>query len=227
MISTRAILNEIWLTDSGQVGGSLTGAEGLRLTAGQYLLAHRPEGLEPLPAALFPTAGGTAGLLRLAPPLPSGWSPGMRLVVRGPLGHGFKLPPSARRVALAAPFGAPHRLLPLIAPALAQGAVVTLLAEELPRGLPAAVEALPLESLGEAPAWADYLALDVPRAMLNRLPTLADGLGRLCPTQVLVAGPLACGGMAECGVCAVPGRGGALLACKEGPVFDFDRLELR
>jgi hypothetical protein len=42
--------------------------------------------------------------------------------------------------------------------------------------------------------------------------------------QALVITPMPCGGIAECGVCAVTARRGWKLACKDGPVFDLTEL---
>ena len=62
------------------------------------------------------------------------------------------------------------------------------------------------------------------------LPGLATRLGtrghRRAPfrTQVLIQTPIACGGLAECGVCAVQARRGWKMACKNGPVFELEEL---
>jgi dihydroorotate dehydrogenase electron transfer subunit len=46
-----------------------------------------------------------------------------------------------------------------------------------------------------------------------------------CPAQVLVTSPMPCGGIAECGVCALPLRKkGYVLTCKDGPVFNLNQL---
>jgi len=42
--------------------------------------------------------------------------------------------------------------------------------------------------------------------------------------QVLVRTPVPCGGIAECGVCAVTLKSEWKLACKDGPVFDWGEL---
>ncbi len=152
----------------------------------------------------------------------------MPLVLRGPLGRGFRMPLTVRRVALACLEGAPLRLLPLVEQALRQRAAVTVYARAIPAGLPDDVEVLPLELLPEAGAWADFLALDVDR---DSLPELRARLG-LTPfqrpafqVQVLVRTAMPCVGLAECGVCAVHTREGWSLACADGPVFDFHQLE--
>ena len=42
--------------------------------------------------------------------------------------------------------------------------------------------------------------------------------------QVLLHTPVPCGGVAECGVCAVTLRSGWALACREGPVFALSEV---
>ena len=110
------------------------------------------------------------------------------------------------------------RLLPLIRLALDQGAAVLLLAGSSPESLPSSVEMMPVSSLGEAVAWADYLALDLPREALS------DTTVRGAAGQALVITPMPCGGMADCGACAIHVRRGSLLACKDGPVLDLKKI---
>jgi hypothetical protein len=117
--------------------------------------------------------------------------------------------------------------MPLILQSVREDCAITLYTDAPLPPLPAAVEVFPLGALPEAPAWADFLALDVP---LDELPALR---GRLdlppgqplpCPAQALIYAPMPCGGLAKCGVCAVEGRRGWLLACEDGPVFDLKEL---
>ncbi|MBG0771782.1 MAG: hypothetical protein H0S82_08735, partial [Anaerolineaceae bacterium] len=92
---------------------------------GQYLPAQTPgNAFEILPTHLF-RVGTETERLALAP-LPVNWQPGDRLSLLPPQGCGFKLPGSARRVALAAIGVDPGRLLPLVPLALGQDATVTL-----------------------------------------------------------------------------------------------------
>jgi NAD(P)H-flavin reductase len=42
--------------------------------------------------------------------------------------------------------------------------------------------------------------------------------------QVLVRTSIPCGGIADCGVCAVMTKSNWKLACKDGPVFDLKEL---
>jgi hypothetical protein len=42
--------------------------------------------------------------------------------------------------------------------------------------------------------------------------------------QVLIRTSMPCGGIAECGVCAVPLKSKWKMACKDGPVFEWQAL---
>jgi len=151
----------------------------------------------------------------------------MRLQVRGPLGNGFRLPAGAHKVALAAIGCGPERLLPLAELALAHDAAVVLYAASIPENLPADVEIMPLELLGEVVDWADYLALDLAENQRDQwMPALGLGDGQRLPFfgQALVRTPIVCGGTGECGVCAVKTHSGWTLACKDGPVYDLESL---
>jgi dihydroorotate dehydrogenase electron transfer subunit len=198
---------------------------------GQYLLAHDPASDDPLAVPVFPAGTCPEGFLA-ASPLPPGWNPGLILALRGPLGHGFSLPVSARRVALAALDVTPAYLLGLIPPAQAQGAALSLVCDDPPDGLPADVEIRPLGALAEVSAWADYLALAAPRESMHgwrerlgnggQLKAWSERSRRLPrEAQALVVTPMPCGGLADCGVCSVEVKRGMELACKDGPVFDL------
>lgn len=193
---------------------------------GQYLLAYDPASSDPLAVPLFPAGPAPDGFL-VAPPLPHSWLPGQTLSLHGPLGHGFKLPASAGKVALVSFEESPAVLLSLLKPAFAQGASIVLASDSPPDELPADVEVQPLAALAEICAWADYLALHTARESLPGLRTRLDAAGPARVTreaQVLVSAPIPCGGMAECGVCAVNGKNNYKLVCKEGPVFPLSAL---
>ena len=231
MAAATGIITELRLETTGEnrlLSGKITCPPGLRPAPGQYLLASTLSLSDPIPVALFPS-GLEGDELVIAPPLPSHWTTGAPLALRGPLGRGFRLPPSARRVALAAMDDSPARLLTLAFHSLAQRASVALYTRSIPSGLPPEVEVLPLDLLPEAIAWADFLALDAP---LRELPNLRRALGLglyahpACSVQVLLVMPMPCGGLAECGVCGVPTREGWRLACSDGPVFDWNSLEV-
>lgn len=224
-------LTELTL-ENGHTGGRLLCPQNLIPGPGQYLLAHDPAppkgtlSASPLPVPVF-SSGLIAGGFSLAPPIPVAWKPGVTLSLRGPLGKGLNLPASARRVALIAMNGNPYRLLALLAPAFSQGADVTLLSKTIPESLPADVEVQPLNALSDAVGWADYLAFDVMRESLPGLWKLLEfskQAGVKFDAQVLVVTPMPCGGMAECGVCAVTVRRGWKMACKDGPVFNLSDL---
>lgn len=191
---------------------------------GQYLLAHAEQDSNaPLAVPLF-SAGLCPGGFTLAAPLPPHWLPGTQLNIRGPLGKGFKIPTTARFVALAAFHKNPARLLALTEPALAQNAAIVLLTDNSPEDLSTAIEISPLEALTETMRWADYVALDAPRSALPALLQSIRAAAYSRDGQILVETELPCGGMAECGVCAVSLHKGYKLACKDGPVFELKTL---
>jgi len=213
--------------DSGSLSGRIACSKAMRPVPGQYITATSTDPDEALPAILFPSRLEEDGL-RVSAPLPAGWTTGTKLSLRGPLGNGFHMPPTARRVALASLDSSSTRLMPLAIQALAQQAAVALYAPLSPDELPEEVEVLPLDLLPEAPEWADFLAIDVPRAILPDLRAclaLAPYQRPACLTRVLVVTAMPCSGLAECGVCAVPTVNGWKLACSDGPVFDFTQIE--
>ena len=223
-------LIEIWL-ENGLPAGRISCP--VQPGPGQYVLAQSQDGSrEALPTALF-AGGEAAGGFIAAPPLPVEWRPGEELRLRGPAGKGFSLPNGVRRACLLALDVTPSRLLPLAAQVFKAGAEAALVCDPhtidlAPHRLPTSLEVDSLESLPAMLAWADFMAIDLPAA---RLPALRQTLGlRLnehlpCAAQVLVLTPMPCGAAAECGACAVRGRRGWKLACKEGPVFDLNELE--
>ena len=228
MVEALVELLELRLEGEGLVGGRIIAPPRLAMKPGLYLLAHCCSIAETLPTPLFPSMINDDEIL-LAPPLPAAWLPGAELSIRGPLGKGFHLPATTRRIALAALDTHPYRILPLLAPALAAGLEIALFTPLIPPGLPPEVEVLSLNSLPDAPAWADYMALDVPWAAL---PQLRSRLGVAhdrplgCQAEALVMAPMPCGGLADCGVCALKTRQGWKFTCKDGPVFDFESLDL-
>jgi dihydroorotate dehydrogenase electron transfer subunit len=193
---------------------------------GQYLLAgDDPD--SPLPVPLFHTDFASNGFIAAAP-ASSYWSPGRELHLRGPLGHGFLLPVSARKVGLIT-FDSSYVLLRgLIRPALQQGAAVVLVCDSSPDNLTDEVEVQPLSGLQEILEWADYLAFDLKRDDLDQVRARLGKSAQLTAAneaQVLIQTPVPCGGLGDCGVCAVTLKSGWKLACKDGPVFDLRELE--
>lgn len=179
-----------------------------------------------LPTVLFAGEISNQGFLAV-PPIPPTWTPGCPLILRSPLGQGFKLPAQVRRLALAACGDTLSRLYPLAAKAAALGADVAWFTDAPTPVMPAAFELNELSALPDGVRWADWLAVDLP---LERLGELGMQLGysdsrRLpCPGQALIVTPMPCGAVGECGACAVPMRRGYQLACTDGPVFDLHEL---
>jgi hypothetical protein len=195
---------------------------------GQYLLAGDRSD-SPLPVPLFHTDSAPQGFIAAAP-IPDSWHPGLELHLRGPLGHGFSLPFSARKVGLIACEHSPARVRGLIRPALQQNAAVVLVCNSSVENLPDEVEVHPMSALQDIVEWADYLAFDIAREKLNQL---REGLGKLNQiaagkeSQILVHTPIPCGGVAECGICTVTLKSNWKLACKDGPVFDWQDIEFK
>jgi len=229
MIRADGEISKLWLSPSGHVGGKIACSPPIQLTPGQYVLARQDGSREALPIALF-VYSDKGGSLQAAPPLPTFWKVGDRLSLRGPCGKGFRFPAGVHKVALAALDGNPYRLEGLVHQALSHQAEVTLYCAFIPADLPVAVEILPLDLLPDALRWADFLAIETCLRSLAELPArlkLPAGQVSPCPTQVLAAVDMPCGGVAECGVCSVRTRRGWRLACLDGPVFDYNQLELR
>ena len=190
---------------------------------GQYLLTSHSSDLL-LPVPIFYTESVPQGFIG---PAPESWKPGDPLALRGPLGRGFLLPASARRVGLVSFDGSPARLRGLIRPALRQEASVVVLCDTETDHLPDEVEVQPLAALGEILEWADFVALDVERENFKELHERLEKpnhLLALSNVQILIRTPIPCGGLAECGVCAVTTRSDWRLACKDGPVFPLSEL---
>lgn len=190
---------------------------------GQYLLAN--DGSDsPFAVPIFYTDFAPQGFITH---IPRQWNPGQSLRLRGPLGRGFTLPLNARKVGLVAFYDSPAFLRGLIRPSLNQSASVVLVCDGAVDDLPDEVEVQPFSGLEDILEWADYIAMDVDRGNLpglrerlekrNQLPAVRDA-------QVLIRTNMPCGGVAECGVCAVITRSGWQMACKDGPVFDWKEL---
>jgi len=190
--------------------------------AGQYLLGWAFEDEDvPLAAPVFPAAFADGGFLAAAP-IPKTWEPGTALILQGPLGRGFDLPVSSSRLVMAALGDTVERLTVLLPQVLAGGCAVAICAGCALPVLPPDVEIYPLDSLAEVLPWADFVVLDVPLSAFDRLKALLAS--PLPPGQVLVETAMPCGGLSECGACAVQGCRGPKLACRDGPVFSLSEL---
>lgn len=202
---------------------------------GQYLLAADEENILGIPLYF---AGQAPGGFLCAPSIPGDWRPGTYLTLYGPLGNGFHMPAEVNCLALIAAGETATRLLPLATGPQAPDAVALFTDAPLPP-LPASLEAYPLDDLGEALAWADYLAIDSP---MEKLPDIVgklrdrSGDAYLRRGQILVETSMPCAGLGECGVCAVQtsrssrarqSRQSGLawsLVCREGPVFELAKF---
>lgn len=196
---------------------------------GQYLHAHAPDSGSPLPVSVF-LYGPLPNGFRAAPPLAPAWTIGTRLNLRGPLGHGFNLPVSARKIALVALDGSPARLQGVMSMALEQNLEVVLACDSAVQGLPEAVEIQPLQTIREVCKWSDTIALDASRRNLHQLKEMLEGLEQVAAVheaQILIHTPMPCGGLAECGVCAVAFKHGWKMVCRDGPVFLLNELLYR
>jgi dihydroorotate dehydrogenase electron transfer subunit len=201
----------------------LTCPENLIPAPGQYLLAS--DGSDSLlPVPIFYTDSAPGGFISTAS---EQWTPGDVLYLRGPLGRGFTLPTSARKVGLVAFDDVPARLRALIPPALRQDASIVLVCDSNVDDLHNEVEIQPLSALEEILKWAEFIAIDVDR---KNMPQLLERLERhyqlsaVREAQILIRTPMPCGGVADCGVCAVVTKSGWQMACKDGPVFDLNNL---
>ncbi len=230
MYVSHAKILEIRQTYAGVRTALLFLPEGHLPKAGQYVQAHRPQDEDvPAPVSLF--AGGwsrdalPADTFTTAPHIPSAWQPGDTLLVRGPLGRGFALPEQARRVALGVLDGYSDVLLPLLGEVFARdGEAALFLTGDFP-ALPSRVEVNPLQDLPDAFGWADYIALSGSLEAVAQAQNTFFNLAAKCPVQVLARSEMPCGGMAQCGVCALIGkRRKVLLPCEDGPVFDVGEL---
>ncbi len=192
---------------------------------GQYLLAGDASD-SPLPVPLFYTDSAPESFLAL-PPETVSWQPGQELYLRGPLGRGFDIPAAARKIALIAFDDPLTRLRGLIKPALKKNLALVVVSDFPASSLPDEVEIQPMRELVSVMQWADYSAWDVARENLIQLKELLESEKQLpgrFDAHILVRTAVPCGGVAECGVCAVTLKSGWMLACKDGPVFDWSEL---
>lgn len=194
---------------------------------GQYLLAHASASDSPLPVSLFSSLSTPHGF-RSAPPIPSLWRPGDKLTLRGPLGHGFSVPSSSRRMALIAFDDAPTRLLGLIPLALKQNMEIVLVCDIVGNDIPEVVEVQPLKALKDVLTWADYAAVDIARENLEegrKKIGFTPQAKALYEAQILIRTSMPCGALADCGVCAIIVDHEWKMICKDGPVFNFRELQ--
>jgi len=214
------------ILDNGNRHARISCAGNLIPSPGQYLLAGAASQPDTHPISLFSTESTHESFIACAP-IPETWTPGIEIYLRGPLGRGFALPPSARKVVLVAFDFSPARLSMLIQLGLKQGAAVVLVCDESELQLPDEVEIQPLSALGDILEWADYTAFDVARENLSVLKEAVGKQNQMSvknEAQVLIRTSMPCGGIADCGVCAVTLKSNWKLTCKDGPVFDWGAI---
>jgi hypothetical protein len=222
-------VRQVQLDHWGQVGAWIACSQAAIPAPGQYLIGRALEDEDAVLGAPLFTAGSDGEGFLAAPPIPSTWDPGTRLELRGPIGRGLRMQDRALHLALIALGQTPARLLPFAAQALTRSETsVALFTDASLPWLPAALEVQSLQNIPDVLAWADFLAIDIPLTSLADLRRiLGRGAGeRLpCPGELLIETPMPCSGLADCGACAVAGRRGWKLACKDGPVFDINEIE--
>jgi len=234
MEEDTGIIRVIQLDEDGNRSALIENQSNLDPNPGNYLLGHNPsDRAEILSVPLFPVS--LTGSLEDHPqtllgPIPTRWTPGTRLKLSGPIGNGFKLPSDVRRLTLVTISGSIARLLPLVNPSIKTGADIAIFSPTPLQidSLPPSVEIHQLEAIHDNLSWATFMAIDTPFSELAKI----RGLFGLNPyekipyqAQVLVQVPMPCGGLGECGACALPAsRGGYKLACVDGPVFDINVL---
>ncbi len=248
MLQTQAGIIDVDAVGNGPFVRIVVGAPDIaaRLAPGTFVLADLGGFLrEPLfPAHLTPQSFDV-----LVPSTHPGAAlrPGARVDLLGPLGCGFVVPPTTRRLLLVARAMRLPPLLPLALPEQGRLRSIALLvgaesaAELYPlRHLPPAAEVHIVTADGSAGrqgslgelfremvGWADQVCIAEDPA---GFPALAEIVRerRVSPVrgfaQALVAPAFACG-VGACRGCAVSTGRGFRLACTDGPVFDL--LELR
>lgn len=192
---------------------------------GQYVLAHNPASDSPLPVSLFFMESSPYGF-RCSSPAVNG-KPGDLINLRGPIGHRFQIPASAKKIALVAFENSVACLYGLIPLALQQNAEVALVCDSQNVNLPEVIEIQPIQSLLDVMNWADYVAIDIARENLNQLKEKLGEQYQLknkFEAQILIHAPMPCGGIAECGVCALTLSHEWKMICKDGPVFKLSEI---
>lgn len=194
--------------------------------SGQFLMVRGVEDILPVP--VYPI-GVKNGMFTSMSSAGSHWKVGDQLAVSGPHGNGFVIPSVSRRLLMISSTSTPLRLLPAAVEVVTAGGEVALFAENIPERIPAEVELLSKDQLGEALNWADCIIGDTRLKGLSRWIDLfsevkSSPLGK--GVQLLVDTPLVCAGKSDCGVCAVKTKHGWKQACSDGPVFNLDDLEL-
>ena len=217
-----------------------------QLAPGRFVLADLAGFLR---EALFPARISAQAFDILVPPShpAAALSPGASVSLIGPLGRGFNVASTARRLLLVAGAGHLPALLPLADPAARGSRSVALLLAARPsagpyplRLLPPSVEvhfatadgaagraAATIDVYRDLVSWADHICIVADKGTYATLAEIVREI-RVAPTpgfaQALLAPTMACG-VGACRGCGVTTTLGVKRACCDGPVFDL--LELR
>jgi NAD(P)H-flavin reductase len=235
MNTWNATVKRIW-SEMGSVCSELEIDHPPTFQPGQYfLLNDASPGGAMVPNAVYPIEITSLGI-RIAPPTPTGWAPGLILSGQGPLGNGFHIPAITRKISLVCYHSSPQLILSLASKVQSWGGEANLF-WDLPLDtdtiLPfqSSLEILPTQAVDDAFLWADMIAIDVPFSRLDEIRTRREKTGKVFSgrsVEVLIRHDMSCGGMGDCGVCSIPTRkGGWKLVCKDGPVFNWDDLAAR
>jgi len=193
---------------------------------GQYLQAASASLIEPLPVSLFYTESAPGGFIASGDLLEK-FSVGRELRFRGPLGRGFSVPPTARKIGLISFDESSAYLSGIAAVGLKQDAGVVVVSNSNEERFPDEVEIQPIANIADVLNWADYLAMHVHREKLPELKKIlmeGGGLKIRKDAQVLIRTQMPCGGLADCSVCAIRESSDFQLVCKDGPVFDLEKI---
>ncbi|MEI8132574.1 MAG: hypothetical protein WCG34_09080 [Leptolinea sp.] len=198
----------------------------ISIQAGQFMMVRGVDDILPIPVYPSGTLNGTFTSMSSAG---RHWKVGDQLSISGAHGKGFNIPSVSRKLLIISSTSTPLRLIPLATQIIAMGGEVALYAGIIPEHIPAEMELLSKDQLGEAIAWADCIIGDVRQKSLTKWKDLFSGLnislhGR--EIQILVDTPLVCAGASDCGICAVKTKHGWKHACSDGPVFLLDDLEM-
>ncbi len=218
-------IHEIRINSNQEKQAVISNLPKLILNPGQFLQAYAPGDHDtPFAISLFPfKLFQEDNKFLTAAPIPNSWTPGTRLNLRGPIGNGFKIKNSIKRLAVISLDKSPDRILALAEMVLEGNIEVALFTDSILPQLSHQIEANPLSEVENAFDWADLVAIDSPslphEKILKKL-GLKVGNPIPCPTQILLHSPMPCAGLAECGVCSIKNDNHkSLLVCEEGPVF--------
>lgn len=194
--------------------------------SGQFFRAFVPSSPQVIPVPVYPYKTSPGEFL-LCGRLPAIWHPADEILLQGPYGNGFSQILKSRRLLLYAfELALELRLFHLALHALQHGADVAWVSDNLSLALPPQVEVLKTSELPAALEWSDGCALALPfhqsKPVLRELPLTRADRSKI---EVFMDAPLVCGN-ARCGVCAVESRKGFKLACKDGPVFPLEELQV-